>query len=284
MVEGSLPVGGLSSSSAVILTYLNALCIANHIHLTENEMINNAMWAEKNYIGVNVGRLDQSCEVYCKKDSLLYLDTLDNSNEIIPINKKMKPFEIMIVFSGRERQLAGSAYNIRVDECKAAAYALQAYAEMDYKEFSTAVLRKIPIGIYKEYRTKLPENWRKRADHFFGEKLRVTEGIKAWKEGNLDKFGQLMFESGRSSIELYETGSSNLKDLQDIFENTDGIYGGRFSGAGFNGSSIALVDPQKEDIIKENVYKKYISKYPELNEKIKIIFVNTADGMELNYD
>lgn len=284
VVEGSLPVGGLSSSSAVILTYLNALCIANHIHLTENEMINNAMWAEKNYIGVNVGRLDQSCEVYCKKDSLLYLDTLDNSNEIIPINKKMKPFEIMIVFSGRERQLAGSAYNIRVDECKAAAYALQAYAEMDYKEFSTAVLRKIPIGIYKEYRTKLPENWRKRADHFFGEKLRVTEGIKAWKEGNLDKFGQLMFESGRSSIELYETGSSNLKDLQDIFENTDGIYGGRFSGAGFNGSSIALVDPQKEDIIKENVYKKYISKYPELNEKIKIIFVNTADGMELNYD
>ena len=69
-----------------------------------------------------------------------------------------------------------------------------------------------------------------------------------------------------------------------MLENTDGIYGGRFSGAGFNGSSIALVDPQKEDIIKENVYKKYISKYPELNEKIKIIFVNTADGMELNYD
>ena len=176
VVEGSLPVGGLSSSSAVILTYLNALCIANHIHLTENEMINNAMWAEKNYIGVNVGRLDQSCEVYCKKDSLLYLDTLDNSNEIIPINKKMKPFEIMIVFSGRERQLAGSAYNIRVDECKAAAYALQAYAEMDYKEFSTAVLRKIPIGIYKEYRTKLPENWRKRADHFFGKNYELQRG------------------------------------------------------------------------------------------------------------
>ena len=155
---------------------------------------------------------------------------------------------------------------------------------MDYGKFEDAYLRNIPNSIYLEYRSFLPENWRKRADHFYSENARVISGINAWKNGNIEKFGNLIFESGRSSIELYETGSSNLKDLQDIFENTDGIYGGRFSGAGFNGSSIALVDPQKEDIIKENVYKKYISKYPELNEKIKIIFVNTADGMELNYD
>ena len=46
------------------------------------------------------------------------LDTLDDSNEIIPVSSNMKPFEIMIVFGGKERQLAGSAYNTRVDECK----------------------------------------------------------------------------------------------------------------------------------------------------------------------
>ena len=79
VIEGTLPVGGLSSSAAVILTYLNAICIANNINMTKAEIINNAIWAEREYIGVNVGKLDQSCEVYCKKNGLLYLDTLDDS-------------------------------------------------------------------------------------------------------------------------------------------------------------------------------------------------------------
>ena len=169
-IEGTLPVGGLSSSAAVILTYLNAVCIANDIQITRPEIISNAIWAERNYIGVNVGKLDQSCEVYCRKNGLLFLDTLDDSNEIIPVSSNMKPFEIMIVFGGKERQLAGSAYNTRVDECKAAAYALQAYAGMDYGNYKDTYLRNVPIGVYLQYKDRLPENWRKRAEHFYGER------------------------------------------------------------------------------------------------------------------
>lgn len=66
-ISGSLPIGGLSSSASVIITYLIAFCETNNIHLTKPELIMNAIWAERNYIGVNVGKLDQSCEVYCKK-------------------------------------------------------------------------------------------------------------------------------------------------------------------------------------------------------------------------
>lgn len=281
VIEGTLPVGGLSSSAAVILTYINALCIANDIQITRPEIISNAIWAERSYIGVNVGKLDQSCEVYCRKNGLLYLDTYDDSNEIIPVNPCMKPFEIMIVFGGKERQLAGSAYNTRVDECKAAAYALQAFSGMDYGNYHDTYLRDIPVGVYIEYRDRLPENWRKRTDHFFGEKQRVKDGIKAWKKGDIEEFGQLMFKSGRSSIELYETGSENLKDLQDIFEHTNGIYGGRFSGAGFNGSSIALINPDKRDEIADRVKKEYVKKHPELENDFRIYFVNTADGIKL---
>ena len=35
VVEGSLPIGGLSSSAAVIIAFLSALCRVNHITLTE---------------------------------------------------------------------------------------------------------------------------------------------------------------------------------------------------------------------------------------------------------
>ena len=222
----------------------------------------------------------------------------------------MKPFEIMIVFGGKERQLAGSAYNTRVDECKAAAYALQAYAGMDYGNYKDTYLRNVPIGVYLQYKDRLPENWRKRAEHFYGERQRVKDGIKAWKKGDIEEFGQLMFQSRRSSIELYETGSDNLRDLQDIFENTDGIYGRseakRKSGDISGGKSdyqkaMKLYEQQKNtnknyeevaDNIDESendtsekdadkVRKEYIKRHPNLEKDFAIYFVNTADGVRL---
>lgn len=279
VVEGTLPVGGLSSSAAVLITYINAFCMANHIHITKPEMIATAIWAEHNYIGVRVGKLDQSCEVYCKKDSLLYLDTRDDSTEIIPVSSSMPPFEIMTVFSGLERSLAGSLYNARVDECKAAAYCLMAHSGMEYGKFQDAYLRDVPFGIFSEFKNCLPENWRRRALHFYTEQQRVRDGVKAWRKGDLDKFGQLMFESGRSSIENYETGSRELIVLHEIMESTEGIYGGRFSGAGFNGSSIALINPTSRDDIAGKVLERYLRTFPHLRDKVSVNFCTTADGV-----
>ena len=280
-IEGALPVGGLSSSAAVILTYLNALCIANRISMTEIELINMAIWEEREFIGVNVGKLDQSCEVYCRKNSLLYLDTKDDSSEIIPIHPKMHDFEIIIVFSGLERRLAGSAYKTRVDECKSAAYALQAFAGVDYGKYADTYLRNVPYGIYVENKDKLPTNWEKRARHFYEEQRRVQEGVKAWRNGDLVRFGQLMFESGKSSIYNYEAGSRELQALQEIMEKTDGIYGGRFSGAGFNGSSMALINPDKREKIAEGVKNAYLQQFPELKDKFSIHFCRTTDGVKI---
>ena len=118
VIEGSLPIGGLSSSAAVILAFLSALAKVNGIHLEPPELINTAFDAEKNYVGVSVGTLDQSCEVLGKKNHLLYLDTADNSYELIPTNPDMKPYKIAIFFSGLEHNLARSTYNMRVDELR----------------------------------------------------------------------------------------------------------------------------------------------------------------------
>ncbi len=87
VIDGSLPIGGLSSSAAVILAFLDALCKVNQIGLTAQELISIAFDAEKNYVGVNVGTLDQSCEVLSRKDHLLYLDCKDNHYELIPRRK-----------------------------------------------------------------------------------------------------------------------------------------------------------------------------------------------------
>ena len=84
IIEGSLPIGGLSSSASVIICFLSALCKVNGIHLEPMEMILTAKAAENQYVGVSCGKLDQSCEVLSKKNHLLYLDTKDDSYELIP--------------------------------------------------------------------------------------------------------------------------------------------------------------------------------------------------------
>lgn len=281
VIEGSLPIGGLSSSAAVILAFLLALCKVNGIHLTEKEMIMTAMAAENNYVGVACGKLDQSCEVYSKKDHLLYLDTLDDTYELIPTNPAMKPYRIAVFFSGVERSLAGSKFNMRIDECRSAAYALKAFAGMEYGKFAETALRQVPIEVYHEHKHRLPENFAKRAEHWYTEYDRVCRGAEAWRRGDLEEYGRLSFESGRSSIENWETGSDELKTLYEIMLRTDGIYGGRFSGAGFKGCCMALIDPSFEESITERVTKEYLKVFPQLDGKFSVHMCESADGIDL---
>ena len=281
VIEGSLPIGGLSSSASVIITFLSALCKVNNIHLTEQEMIMTALDAENNYVGVACGKLDQSCEVYSKKNHLLYLDTRDDSYELIPQHPDMKPYKVAIFFSGIERTLAGSAFNMRVDECRSAAYALKAYAGMPYGKFNETFMREVPYEVYLQHKDKLPENWMKRAEHWYTEYDRVQKGAEAWRKGDLETYGKLSFESGRSSIDNWETGSPELKELYEIMTRTDGIYGGRFSGAGFKGCCMALIDPAFEESIVEKVSREYLKAFPNLEGKYSAHICESADGVAL---
>ena len=281
VIEGSLPIGGLSSSAAVIIAFLSALCKVNNIHLSENEMIMTALAAENQYVGVACGKLDQSCEVYSKKDHLLYLDTLDDSYELIPTHPDMKPYKIAVFFSGIERTLAGSKFNMRVDECRSAAYALKALAGMDYGKFNETNLREVPYGTFRAFEQRLPDTWRKRAEHWYTEYYRVQKGAEAWRRGDLEEYGRLSFESGKSSIYNWETGSPELKALYEIMTHTDGIYGGRFSGAGFKGCCMALIDPSFEESIQENVTREYLKEFPALEGKYSFHICESADGVEL---
>lgn len=282
VVDGELPIGGLSSSAAVIITFLSALCKMNGITLTPNELITISKEAENEYVGVSCGKLDQSCEVYCRKDNLLYMDLRDDSYELIPQHPDMKPYKIAIFFSGLERSLAGSAFNMRVDECRSAAYALKAYAGMEYGKFEETNLRDVPYEVYLEHKDKLPENWKKRAEHWYSEFFRVQQAAEAWRRGDIEEFGRLSFESGKSSIYNWETGSPELKTLYDIMTKTEGIYGGRFSGAGFKGCCMALINPDYEDSIIETVTREYLKVFPHLEGKYSVHICSSADGVKLN--
>jgi galactokinase/galacturonokinase len=109
----------------------------------------------------------------------------------------------------------------------------------------------------------------------------VRQGVKAWQRGDIEGFGKLIFESCESSIHNYECGSPELIALYEIMRNTDGIYGGRFSGAGFKGACIALVDPEKEEAVRENVSRKYLERFPQYRESFRAFFCEPDNGVRL---
>ena len=279
VIEGTLPIGGLSRSAAVIIAFMSALAQVNRIHLDPWETIMMAKAAENKYVGVNCGKLDQSCEVLCQKDQLLYLDCADDSYQLIPWAGPK--FKIAVFFSGLERSLATSAYNLRQDECKAAAYSLLAHAGLEYGKFADTRLRDVPTPVFEQYKHLLPDNFRKRAEHYFSEYHRAEEGAEAWRKGDLETYGKLIFEGGRSSIENYECGCPELITLYNIMTEAEGIYGGRFSGAGFKGCCMALVDPEKAEDVLRIVEEKYLTVYPALKGKYLGALCDSADGVKL---
>ncbi len=288
VIRGSLPSGGISSSAALTICYLRAICKVNEIDLPDSDYIYMAKRAENNYVGVSSGKLDQSCETLCRKDSLLYLDCNDDSYKILKAPENIPPFKIGIFASGIPRNLANSSYNNRVDECKAAAFALYAYAVTDRLggidlehglKFNDMYLRLIPEDVFREFGVRLPSSWQKRARHFYSEMNRVEKGLEYWKKGDLVNYGKLINESGMSSIVNYECGSPELIKLYDILSKLDGVYGTRFSGAGFKGCCMAIIDPAYEDEIKRVVEEEYLKDFPHLRGKYKAYICSTADGV-----
>lgn len=278
VIKGSLPVGGLSSSAAVLIAYVMAFAKANAITLRPFEVVQIASEAEREYIGLNNGILDQACIALGRKDGLLFLDCDTNDYRIIRRNPAMPEFEIGIFFSGLTRSLVNSDYNLRVYECKTAAWNMLAYQGQPLKTFDKTFLRDIQKETFDKTRDRMPARFAHRAEHFYSEYRRVQQGVTAWETGNLQFFGKLSFDSCESSIRNYECGSPELISIYNIMRPMQGVYGGRFSGAGFKGAVIALVDPEYKEEIEKKLTEQYLTEYLEYTDTFKIYWVRPDDG------
>ena len=277
-VRGSIPVGGLSSSAAVLIAYVMAFAEANDIVLEPFEVMKIASEGEREYIGLNNGLLDQACIALGKKDHLLMLDCESDEYRLIPKNPEMPDFELAIFFSGLTRSLMGSDYNLRVAECKTATWLVQAYENIPLREQKKTFLRDVSESMFRRHRDEMPPRFARRAEHFFSEHKRVREGITAWETGNIEWFGSLSKASCESSIHNYECGSPELIAIYNAMLTTPGIYGGRFSGAGFKGAVIAMIDPAKKAEIEKSVTEQYLAQFPQYKNSFKVYFCKSDDG------
>ncbi|KAK4478938.1 hypothetical protein RD792_014445 [Penstemon davidsonii] len=269
-----LDSSGLSSSAAVGVAYLLAFESANNLVISPSENIEYDRLIENEYLGLKNGILDQSAILLssygcltcmnCKtKEYILIRSPELNGNHT---NDVMKKFKILLAFSGLKQALTTNpGYNQRVAECREAANIL---LQASGSEELEPLLSNVEPEAYEKHKDKLDPNLARRAKHYFSENKRVLEGLEAWESGNLEKFGKLISASGLSSIQNYESGCEPLIQMYEILLKAPGMYGARFSGAGFRGCCIAFVDADKALDAASFVQNEYRKIQPELASQI----------------
>ena len=278
LTAGRMNEGGLSSSAAIGVAYLLAYEYANDLSLSPADNIRLDQAIENGYLGLKNGILDQSAILLSQKGFLTMVDCESATHELIPRADTLPDFDILIAQSGLREALVSTGYNTRVDECaRAARILLDAVGRSD----RDPLLGNIVFEEYEMHKNLLSGAISKRAKHFFMESERVRLGIDAWRAGDLKTFGRLIAESGGSSIENYECGSKPLIDLYHILIETDGVYGARFSGAGFRGCCVALVNPQKSSAAIEQIQLAYRAQHPDLSKNAPVFICQPDDGVRI---
>ena len=281
VLHGDMPIGGLSSSAACGVAYLLALEAANGIEATPEQNIELDRIIENEFIGLNNGILDQSVILLSHKRKLLSMDCQNQKYHHVKSVAAMPPFDILVVFSGVRKSLENTDYNKRVGECETAARRILELAGRPAPPGQRVRLRQVKPAEYLEHKHALAPNLQKRVEHFFTECARVQEGRTAWATANLVHLGWLMMESGVSSIENYDCGCPPMISLTEILNQTAGVYGARFSGAGFRGCCIGLSDPTRRDAIRGAIADQYPARHPEYADTYEVHFCGMDHGARI---
>lgn len=278
VTQGSVAEGGLSSSAAVGVAYLLSLEDVNGLRVSAEENILLDQFIENRYLGLQNGILDQSAILLSRRGHLTLIDCAALRHERVPPPASMPPYAILIAFSGLRQALIGTDYNRRVAECAEAARALLRAAGRGHDR---PLLGNVTPQEYAAYRDQLTGALARRAEHFFSEMERVRRGIDAWRQGDLVEFGRLMTASGESSIRNYECGAPPLIELYRLLAEAEGVYGARFSGAGFRGCCVALVKPENAAAIAARVGESYRGRFPQLAERARMMLCRSDDGARI---
>ncbi len=244
-IDSNLPLGaGLSSSAALEVATAFALRELYRLPLDPMQIAKLCQRAENEFVGVQCGLLDQASSVFGQAGKAILLDFRSVTAEPIGLPSEVA---ILLLASGIPHALTGGEYNERREQCARAAALLGVTA---LRETTTAAVQA----------AKMDPVVQRRALHITGENERVSRGIKALRRDDPETFGQLMFESHRSSRDNFENSTPALDCLVEIAEQTSGVYGSRLTGGGFGGSTVSLVSRAQADQIKESMVEQYFER------------------------
>ncbi|KAG5564939.1 hypothetical protein RHGRI_000966 [Rhododendron griersonianum] len=268
------------------VAYLLAFESANNLDVSPTENIEYDRLIENEYLGLKNGILDQSAILLSSYGCLTCMNCKTKEHKLVRLpefqnleTEKPKAYRILLAFSGLKQALTSNpGYNRRVAECQEAARLL---LHATGNEAIEPLLSNVEPAAYETHKSKLEPTLARRAEHYFSENVRVAKGLDAWASGKLEDFGKLISASGLSSIQNYECGCEPLIQLYEILVRAPGVYGARFSGAGFRGCCIAFVDANSANEAASFVRNEYQKLQPKLagqiNSKKAVLICDPGD-------
>ena len=250
-IYSTVPVGsGLSSSASIEVSSALALLFGQDIDKTELALL--CQRAEREFVGVPVGIMDQYVSVYGEENRAIKIDCRSLTHE----TAQMPPeASIIVVNSMVKHELGDSAYKTRVRECAEAVAAIQK-THPDVQS-----LRDVSSQLLDSLQSSMSETVFRRARHVTTEDERVEEFIQAAAAGDLMRMGRLFLASHRSLQHDYEVSAEELDFLVDTASSFSGVYGCRMTGGGFGGCTVNLVSPERVELFETHITEAYRRKF-----------------------
>lgn len=251
MVAGDIPGSGLSSSASLSVGLLYALTNVAGCPLPPLQLALAAQRVEHEYIGVQCGLMDQAVIVLAEPGSALLFDCYEHRYRSIAFDDAT--VQVVVVDTGRVRQLIHSAYNTRLDETRSAAESLGV---------SAAALARVDPQVFQSREHEIIDSVvRGRARHVVSEAARVAEAAAALESHQWAALGSVLSRSHQSLREDYEVSCSELDVLAMSLTAQTGCYGARMTGAGFGGSVVALFDADAAEAAMARATETYASRF-----------------------
>ncbi len=232
---GDVPNGaGLSSSASIEMVTAVAINELFTAGLDTLELVRMSQRAENEFVGMNCGIMDQFAVGFGQKEHAIFLNCNNLDYENVPL--LLNDHCLIITNTNKRRGLTDSKYNERRAECDKAVELLQAYKPIrNLSELNVGEIHLLNNYINNPVVLK-------RAKHVISENGRVVEAVKALKENNIVRFGELMNQSHDSLKDDYEVTGIELDLLVYEGRKVPGVIGTRMTGAGFGGCTVSIVE------------------------------------------
>ena len=270
-IEGNLPIGsGISSSAALecgITFGLNALF---NLNLSELDQIKIAQKAEHDFVGTKCGIMDQFAVTMGQEKKVILLNCKTLKYELLDAN--IDPYNIVLLNTNVEHNLASSEYNSRRKDCEKAMEIIKS----KYPDYHH--LAEVPLKVIKTLENKLDELVFKRASYVAEEEERTILASILLQNGDLIKFGELMYASHEGLSKKYDVSCPELDFLVDYSKKHNSVIGSRMMGGGFGGCTINLIHKDHIESYIELITKAYEDQF---DLELSYIETEISNGVSL---
>jgi galactokinase len=266
----NIPAGaGLSSSAALCSGFGFALNKIYRLGQSRLDLAKIGQTAEHNFLGVNVGIMDEYASLFSHHASVLMLDCRSLTHDIIPVT--FNEYQILLIDTNVKHSLASSAYNERREACE---QGLLIIADTNEKISS---LRDVPLELLISSKDKMTKDVFEKCLFVVEEIDRTQKAAALLKKGDLAAFGNLMYDSHRGLSELYKVSCEESDKLVAwASEHRGKVLGARQMGGGFGGCTINIVRKDFKEEFQQIIQKKYTTAF---KKEPQFYPVNLADGV-----